>query len=165
MMMMVGLGDQDFLERKILQHLKHLANALYLPFSIFIPFIALYYILNGDEYKKILNLGWKFHFRFSLFFITRKQGIFRSTAKEKRSEVRCKEIKKQYKYNFYIPTHYYITYIQPSQPHPTMLSKLTALLPKSIPFPRCCCVYILKILEVRGMEKKKYTQSEIAFLK
>lgn len=77
--------------------------------------------------------------------------------------MRCKEIKKQYKYNFYIRTHYYITYINLLPSHPRR-SKLT-LLPKSIPFSRCCCVYVLKILEVRGMKKKKYTQSEIRFFK
>lgn len=49
------LGDQDFLERKILQHLKHLANALYLPFLSLPFFIALKW--NENEYKKILNLG------------------------------------------------------------------------------------------------------------
>lgn len=61
-----------------------------------------------------------------LYFFITEQGS------QGRSEVRCKEIKRQYKYNFYIPTHYYITYIATFL-HPTPCSKLTVL-PKSIPF-------------------------------
>lgn len=73
---------------------------------------------------------------FSIFYYTETRHAS-MLAREERSEVRCKEIKKQYKYNFYIPTHYYITYINlPLLLIPLLnLSKLTcALLPKSIPF-------------------------------